>query len=63
MAQSAPLRSFGGQVEAPLGPAQFQVRMPEASLRLPQGGLRIEADWIPDGPWTDCELHSGPPAM
>eukprot|EP00969_Alexandrium_andersonii_P105054 4635422-Alexandrium_andersonii.AAC.1 len=48
---------------AALGPAQFQVRAPEAILRCPHGGLRIEADCSTDGHWADCGLHVKHPAM
>eukprot|EP00969_Alexandrium_andersonii_P161785 7150785-Alexandrium_andersonii.AAC.1 len=38
-----PSRASGTNFEAAPGPAQFQVRPPEASWRFPHGGLRIEA--------------------
>eukprot|EP00969_Alexandrium_andersonii_P231786 10235771-Alexandrium_andersonii.AAC.1 len=45
------------------GPAQFQVRTLEAILRVPHGGVRIEADFTTDGHWTACGMHFGHPAM
>eukprot|EP00969_Alexandrium_andersonii_P248566 10982927-Alexandrium_andersonii.AAC.1 len=37
--------------------------MPEAMLRVPHDGLRIEADCTTEGHWADCRLHFGRPAM
>eukprot|EP00969_Alexandrium_andersonii_P357226 15448311-Alexandrium_andersonii.AAC.1 len=59
MPQSAPRASFGGTFEAVPGPAQFQVRTPEAILHVPKRGLRIEADCSPGEHWVDCGLHVG----
>eukprot|EP00969_Alexandrium_andersonii_P236122 10424437-Alexandrium_andersonii.AAC.1 len=44
MPQNTPLGSFGANFEAVSGPAQFQVRTPEANLCFAHGGLRIEVD-------------------
>eukprot|EP00969_Alexandrium_andersonii_P266495 11778279-Alexandrium_andersonii.AAC.1 len=55
--------SFADEFEAALGPAQFQLRTPEASYRFTHGGLRVEAGWSPDEPWADCGLHFGHRAM
>eukprot|EP00969_Alexandrium_andersonii_P231873 10239650-Alexandrium_andersonii.AAC.1 len=46
-------------LKAVSGPAQFQVRTPEAVLHSLRGGLRIEADCSAGGPWPDCGLHFG----
>eukprot|EP00969_Alexandrium_andersonii_P368209 15472376-Alexandrium_andersonii.AAC.1 len=59
MAQNAPHASFGANLDAFLGPAQFKFRTPEASLRFPKGGLRIEADCTIWGPCADYGLHVG----
>eukprot|EP00969_Alexandrium_andersonii_P233519 10310045-Alexandrium_andersonii.AAC.1 len=58
-----PSGGSGANVEAALGPAQFKLRRPEASLHVPHGGSRIEADCSTDGPCADCGLHFGPRAM
>eukprot|EP00969_Alexandrium_andersonii_P034643 1515587-Alexandrium_andersonii.AAC.1 len=58
-----PSRASGTSFEAAPGPAQFQVRTPEAILRFREGGLRIEADCSTDAPLADCGLHFGHPAM
>eukprot|EP00969_Alexandrium_andersonii_P245534 10850761-Alexandrium_andersonii.AAC.1 len=58
-----PSGALGINFEAVLGPAQFHVRTPEAILHVTCGGLRIETDWSPHGPWADCGLHFGPLAM
>eukprot|EP00969_Alexandrium_andersonii_P102481 4523285-Alexandrium_andersonii.AAC.1 len=58
-----PSRASGPNFEAAPGPAQFQVRRPEAVLHFPHGGLRIEADFSFDEPWADCGLHVGFLAM
>eukprot|EP00969_Alexandrium_andersonii_P252712 11168496-Alexandrium_andersonii.AAC.1 len=56
-------RGLGGtNSQAFPGPAQFQVRTPEAILHLTHGGLRIGVDCSTDGPWADCGLHFGRPA-
>eukprot|EP00969_Alexandrium_andersonii_P106122 4681390-Alexandrium_andersonii.AAC.1 len=47
-----PSRVRRANFEAFPGPTQFQVRTPEAILQYTHGGLRIEADWSPDGPWA-----------
>eukprot|EP00969_Alexandrium_andersonii_P183566 8111280-Alexandrium_andersonii.AAC.1 len=50
-----PSGASGTNFEAAPGPAQFQVRTPEASVHVTLGGLRrIEADCSIDGPSADC---------
>eukprot|EP00969_Alexandrium_andersonii_P138269 6114656-Alexandrium_andersonii.AAC.1 len=64
MAHNAPLGNFlVPNFEAVPGPAQFQVRTPEASLQFARGGLRIEAACSTDGPSAECGLQFGHPAM
>eukprot|EP00969_Alexandrium_andersonii_P119082 5264564-Alexandrium_andersonii.AAC.1 len=58
-----PLAASGANFETLSGPVLFQVRTPEAILRVPKGGLRIAADCTIDGPLADCRLHFGPLAM
>eukprot|EP00969_Alexandrium_andersonii_P271721 12009749-Alexandrium_andersonii.AAC.1 len=58
-----PSRASGTAFEADPGLAQFQVRMPEAILHFPQGGLQIEADCSTDGHWADCGLLCVHPGM
>eukprot|EP00969_Alexandrium_andersonii_P104366 4605432-Alexandrium_andersonii.AAC.1 len=53
----------GAKFEAVFGPAQFQVRMPEAILHVTQGGLRIEVYCRPGGPGADGGLHFGLPGV
>ena len=62
-AERTPRELRGAVSEADPGPAQFQVRTPEAILHFTLGGLRIEADWSTDEHWADCGLHFGHPAM
>eukprot|EP00969_Alexandrium_andersonii_P077274 3406956-Alexandrium_andersonii.AAC.1 len=63
MVQNAPFGSVRDQFEAVPGPAQFQVRTPEAMLHVRQLGLRIGADCSTDEHWVDCGLHLGHLAM
>eukprot|EP00969_Alexandrium_andersonii_P247611 10941350-Alexandrium_andersonii.AAC.1 len=58
-----PSGASGINFEAVPGPAQFQVRTPEAILYFTHGGLRIEAEWSPDGPCAHCGLHFGRPVL
>eukprot|EP00969_Alexandrium_andersonii_P275786 12189230-Alexandrium_andersonii.AAC.1 len=63
MAQNALLVASETNIAAAPGPAQFQVRTPQAILHVTHGGLRIEADCSTDGPSTDCGPHFPHPAM
>eukprot|EP00969_Alexandrium_andersonii_P252403 11154484-Alexandrium_andersonii.AAC.1 len=63
MPQKALFESLVDQFEATPGPAQFQVRTPEATLHFTHCGLWIEANCGTDGPSADCGLHFGHPVM
>eukprot|EP00969_Alexandrium_andersonii_P323500 14293317-Alexandrium_andersonii.AAC.1 len=51
-----PSGGSGTNLGAVPGPAQFQVRTPEAIPHVTHGGLRIEADCSAEEHWADCGL-------
>eukprot|EP00969_Alexandrium_andersonii_P089785 3964600-Alexandrium_andersonii.AAC.1 len=59
MAQKALTGSFGDDVEAIPGLAQFNPGTLEAMLHVRQGGLRIGADCDTVGPGAACGLLLG----
>eukprot|EP00969_Alexandrium_andersonii_P241212 10650227-Alexandrium_andersonii.AAC.1 len=58
-----PSEASGTNCEVVPGPAQFQVRAPEAIFHFMHGGFRIEADCSKDGPWSDRGLQFGHPSV
>eukprot|EP00969_Alexandrium_andersonii_P038558 1689888-Alexandrium_andersonii.AAC.1 len=52
-----PSEASGINLKAVLWPSPVRIREPEATLHVPNGGLRVEADCSTAEPCADCRSH------